>query len=133
MSRPLILLLLILLGACTSASDPQPAESPRLTEGTWTGTLTPMNHPDMHTPLTYEVAYAADTLGLVLGGPNGSEMPAREAEVKGNTLFFSFDEPDAGVPLRCALARTEDAGFEGRCVDPEGKWALFSMQPPADA
>ena len=124
------------MAACASTpSGPSPPnaalDADRLPEGTWTGGLTPMNHPDMVTPITYDVAYDGDRLRLVLLGPGGAPMPARDAALRGDTLHLVFDEPDAGVPLECALARRPAGGFAGRCTDAEGKWARFTMAPPA--
>lgn len=135
----LLAVTLCLVSACSSDDDPATAPDPtasatnRLAEGTWTGGFTPMNHPEMVIPITYAVAYPSDTLALTLGGPGDLEMPARQASVDGDTLRFVFDEPDAGLPLTCALGpdSTATGSFAGRCTDPEGKWAHFTMTPPA--
>ena len=111
------------LAACTSA----PAE--RLPEGTWTGTFTPMNHPDMHAPVTYDVRYADAALALSITAPDGTPLPARDVAYTADALRFTFDEPDANVPLDCTLD-AEATGFAGRCTDAEGKWARFTMRPP---
>lgn len=119
---------LCLLTACGTSS-----QSSRLQEGQWTGGLTPMNHPDMSMPLAYDVGYEGDALTLALSGPGGMEMPARDVALQGDTLHFVFDEPEEGVPLQCALGRQAAAGsLEGRCTDAEGKWARFTMTPPAE-
>lgn len=133
-SITLVLTAALTLAACAPADDAAPAaEAPvRLAEGTWTGGLTPMNHPEMITPLTYDVAYEDGALSLVLGGPGGAPMPARDAELREDTLYFMFDEPDAGVPLTCALGREDAGSFVGRCTDADGKWARFTMVPPGE-
>ena len=53
-----ILILLGLIAACSA--------QPGLQEGTWTGGLTPMNHPDMIIPLTYEVSRVDGHLSIAL-------------------------------------------------------------------
>ncbi|MFW5973452.1 MAG: hypothetical protein ACOCTG_05610 [Bacteroidota bacterium] len=90
-----------------------------------------MNHPDTVTPLTYDVSYEGNRLSIVLSGPGGAAMPARDAALNGDTLYFVFDEPDAGIPLNCALDRQPAGGFGGRCTGTDGKWARFTMTPPA--
>jgi hypothetical protein len=120
-------LFVCLLAAC--------AASPVLEEGRWTGTLTPMNHPEMETPVGYEVRHADEGLSIVVIGPGGERVPARRPRLEGDTLTFSFVEPADQVLLTCTLARTRPpdsptAGFAGRCVDPTGKWAQFTMRRP---
>ena len=117
------------LAAC---SPPRPVpDPPCLAVGTWTGGLAPMHHPDRVTPLTYRVGYDGDALTLAVGGPDGVAIPARDVALRADTLRFVFDEPEEGVPLRCALGAGEAGAFEGRCADASGKWARFTMTPPA--
>lgn len=133
--------LLLFLSACADPSDAPPMDAPPsdaspagaapLPPGTWIGGLTPMNHPDMVTPITYDVAYDADALVLTLGGPGAAVMPAHDVALDGDTLRFAFDEPADGVRLTCALGRQPEGSFEGRCADADGKWARFTMTPPA--
>ena len=130
---------LVLLAGCTlsaACAPPRPAlraapTSDRLPPGTWTGGLAPMNHPDRVTPLTYVVGYDGDALTVRLGSA-GSLVTARNVEVRGDTLSFAFDEPEEGVPLRCGLGADGRGGFAGRCADASGKWAWFTMTPPAE-
>ena len=111
--------------ACSSTP-----ESP-LPEGTWTGALTPMNHPEMANPVTYAVRYDDGALAIDLIGPNGSATTTRDVQLEADTLRFAFDEPEEGITLRCALGGTAEHGFAGRCADASGKWARFTMAPPA--
>lgn len=113
--------LALLLAACGSSS--------RLEEGQWTGSLTPMNHPAMENPVSYDVRYAGDDLSIDLVGPGGAALPTRDVRLTSDTLHFTFDEPEEGVALDCALGRDDD-GFAGRCTDVSGKWAHFTMRPP---
>lgn len=125
---PLALLplsLLLVLAACEPAA-------PTLQEGTWTGGLTPMNHPDMVTPLTYDVRAEDGAYAIALVGPGGGAVPMRSVRLEGDTLRYVFNEPEEGVALRCALGRQGDGSYAGRCTDPDGKWARFTMTPPAD-
>lgn len=111
-----------LLVACQSA--------PCLEEGQWTGSLTPMNHPDMSNPIAYQVAHADGQLRINIIGPDGSPVPARDIRLEKDTLFFTFNEPEEQVPLDCALGENESGSYSGRCTDASGKWAAFSMTPP---
>lgn len=121
--RPLLVaLLLVGVTACTPSS-------PSIESGQWTGTLTPMNHPDLHQPITYDVQSDDGALSIALVGPGGQAIPTRDVRLESDTLFFTFDEPEEQVPLDCALARDTEA-FAGRCTDASGKWARFTMRPP---
>lgn len=112
------------LGACT-------ASAPALPDGTWTGTLTPMNHPEMANPVTYDVRSPDGALAIDLLGPGGARVATRALHLASDSLHFAFDEPEEGATLQCGLGRQPDGGFAGRCTDAAGKWARFTMVPPA--
>ncbi len=120
--RKLLGLALCALAAC--------ATPPQLEEGRWTGTLTPMNHPDMANPIAYDVRYVGNDLAVDLIGPDGATVPTRDIRLEADTLYFAFNESEANVPLQCALGRDETSGFSGRCADASGKWARFTMRSP---
>ncbi|WP_234572386.1 hypothetical protein [Rhodohalobacter sp. 614A] len=122
--RFLVVFFFILLSACQSA--------PQLQEGFWTGSLTPMNHPEMSNPMGYEVSYIDRALTIHIVGPDSSLIPTDNTRIENDTLFFQFIEPEERVTLDCALAQHESAeqGFSGRCTDQSGKWARFTMIPP---
>jgi hypothetical protein len=122
MRRLLCPALLVALAACGSPD--------RLAEGRWSGTLTPMNHPEMANPIAYDVDYEGDDLRIALVGPNGAALPTLDVRLTADTLYFAFDEPEENVLLRCALAHEETDRFAGRCTDASGKWARFTMLPP---
>jgi hypothetical protein len=88
-----------------------------------------MNHPEMTTPIAYDVRYDGEGLAVNLVGPGGASIPTDRPHLDGDTLRFAFDEPDAQVRLSCVLGQERD-GYAGRCTDPDGKWARFSMKPP---
>jgi len=115
-------LLLMLFSACQSA--------PKLQEGRWTGVLTPMDHPDMQNPVGYDVSYKSDNLLINLIGPNNTSTATQNPCLERDTLFFAFNEPEEQVLLNCVLASNSNQGFAGRCTDPSGKWAHFTMRPP---
>lgn len=121
LTKTMVLGLVFGLAACQSA--------PILDAGRWTGTLTPMNHPDMATPVAYDVQYEGTRLVIDLIGPNGTTTPTRRPRLDGDTLFFSFEEPEEQVRLDCALGRADTEAFAGRCADAAGKWARFTMIP----
>lgn len=118
----LVAVVLVSLSAC-GPSPPSGGAPPE--EGTWTGTLTPMNHPDTATPLTYEMQSEDGTLLIDLIADE-TMLPTRDVHMEGDTLFFAFNEPEADVPLQCALGR-DGSEFTGRCADASGKWARFTM------
>ncbi len=124
MTRPTVFIFALLVGltACSPSSPP-------LEPGVWTGTLTPMNHPDLHQPVTYDVQSSNGALSIALVGPGGQAVPTRSVQLDPDTLFFTFDEPEEQVPLDCALVRDADE-LAGRCTDASGKWARFTMRPP---
>ncbi len=123
------LVIACIVTACSVAAC---GNSPRLEEGRWTGALTPMNHPDMANPVQYDVSYDGDVLTLLLIGPDGDSVRTDNPRLVEDTLFFTFDEPEEDVRLDCALGRRSAAegGFAGRCTDPTGQWARFTMNPP---
>ena len=121
-----IFTLTLLLAVCSA-----PSQAQDLQEGTWTGTLTPMNHPEMATPLIYDVRHVGDSLAITLTSPAlPDSVVMREITLTADTLSFAFNEPEADVLLRCALGRQEDGSYTGRCADAEGKWATFAMIAP---
>lgn len=119
-----IFIFIVILISCQS--------SPQIEEGHWTGTLTPMNHPDMHNPIGYEVTFKNEGLIVQIIGPDSSLIPTRNTRVENDTLYFQFNEPEEQVELDCKLGRQENLykGFVGRCTDESGKWARFTMIPP---
>ena len=106
-------------------------QRPALQEGTWTGGLTPMNHPDMVLPLTYEVRRIHGKLSITLIAEE-TRTPTRALKIEDDTLSFIFNEPEENVELTCAFTRQADAGYAGRCTDAEGKWGHFIMTPPGE-
>ncbi|MDX1421159.1 MAG: hypothetical protein R3181_14435 [Rubricoccaceae bacterium] len=119
--------LLLLLGPLALAAC---AATPPLPEGRWTGALTPERHPELKTPVAYDVRYEGDRLVVAIVGPGGQEVPTRDVRLTPAALVFAFDEPEEGVPLHCVLDRDGDGGFAGRCTAPDGQWARFTMRPP---
>ena len=118
-----IVVLITLVAACSA--------QPALQEGTWTGGLTPMNHPDMVIPLTYAVSRVDGQWSIVLNNDD-RQTPTRAVTIEGNTLSFVFNEPEENAELTCTFVRQADAGYAGRCADAEGKWARFTMVPPEE-
>jgi hypothetical protein len=123
MNKYFLFLLICLLTACQSA--------PEIIEGRWSGHLSPMNHPEMENPVIYEVAYVDDHLTISILGPDGALIPTQNPRLESDTLYFSFEEPEEQVQLNCALAKNERGEFSGKCLDRDGKWAHFTMVPPA--
>ena len=112
------------LTGCTTA------DSPGLKPGIWTGSLSPMDHLDVSTPLSYSVTMRDAAVSIDIEGPDGTSRPARAIEILTDRLLFVFDEPEEDVELECNLALVEEGKYEGRCTDREGKWAFFRMEEP---
>ena len=102
----------------------------RLPEGLWSGSLTPMNHPDMNIPIHYEVSYSGDLLEMDILSSDSTQVPTRNIQYVSDTLYFTFREPEEKVQLDCALARESDFKLEGKCTDSTDKWARFTMVSP---
>ena len=131
MNRYAVIFSLVCLTIFTACAPPSKNKS-LLDEGRWSGYLTPMNHPEMQNPVSYEVSYENSDLDIQLIGPGAEPVQTMNPHVEGDTLYFSFNEPEEGVTLECRLASLSEgeAAFKGRCSDPSGKWALFAMIPP---
>lgn len=120
-------MLLLLLTCCVMVTC---QSAPPLEEGQWTGSLSPMNHPDMSNPIAYNVSHNNGQLEIDIIGPNASHIPTRDIRLENDTLYFSFNEPEEKVLLDCALAEENSHTFSGRCTDASGKWAIFTMTAP---
>lgn len=122
----LLIWALCMLVACSS--EP---EVLRLREGIWAGSLTPMNHPDLMTPLTFNVARVESGMDIAIEGPDGVGIGTREAMMDGDTLRFVFNEPEQNELLTCALGYDGPGRYSGRCADAGGKWATVTMTEPS--
>lgn len=130
MPRPAFLVALLLglavLGPVSFAQAPVPT-------GTWTGTLTPHNHPTMHLPMTYQVEECAEGITITLASGDGQGVEARDVRATAERIRFAFTEPEANTPLGCDLRRQQDGAFTGRCTAPDGTYATFAMNPPSSS
>lgn len=97
--RPLLPVLALLSASCSFSPTGQP-----LKQGRWAGTLTPMNHPGMENPVSYEVRYSWKDLLIKLIGPDGVPIATHSPRLEADTLYFSFKEPEEQVLLNCVLA-----------------------------
>ena len=73
MKNLLLFTSLILICSCT------PTDTDQLTPGTWTGYLSPMNHPEMKNEVSYNVQYVENGLQIELIGPGGAPYPNRNS------------------------------------------------------
>jgi hypothetical protein len=89
-----------------------------------------MNHPDISYPIEYVVSYNRDNLILSIVGPDSVLVPTQDERIEGDSLFFSFTEPEQRALLKCAFGKKETGEFTGKCTDTSGKWAQFTMVPP---
>jgi len=133
-----LIAILLIAGCGEREATPEPAAEPEaeapevtlLASGLWTGDLTPMNHPDMSTPLQFQVSHTEDALDIIIEGPGDMRLRTRGTRIEGDTLRFNFIEPEAMVSLRCALGGAAETGYQGRCQDNTGQWAQVRMLPP---
>ncbi len=109
----------VILLSCTSN---------KLSTGQWSGSLTPGNHPEMVTPINYEVTYIKNELVLWIISPDGSRLETRSPKFENGTLTFQFNEPEEGILLDCKLEGGNQNGFMGECKDDSGKSARFDMK-----
>jgi hypothetical protein len=101
--KNILLFALCLIVACSS--------TPELKEGHWTGHLTPMNHPEMSIPVSYEVTYMEGGLDINIIGSDGISASAQNPHIEGDTLLFMFNEPEEQVTLECELMRNNTSGL----------------------
>lgn len=123
----------LFLLVCAFSLAPAVLAQPVIPTGTWTGTLTPQNHPDLRLPMTYTVEECAEGLAITLASAAGLSAEARAVRATSDRIRFTFDEPEARVPLTCDLRRGETGVFAGRCTAADGKYATFTMAPPAQS
>jgi len=102
----------------------------KLSVGRWSGYLTPMNHPEMQAPISYLVDYINNELQISIIGPGNSIIPANNTFLTTDTLYFSFYEPEEQLRLQCALGRSEEISYSGKCIDDSGIRAIFTMNEP---
>ncbi len=102
----------------------------KLEPGRWVGSLSPMNHPKMENPLTYDVSYVNDKLVIDIVGPDSTVIKTQDPRTEDDTLYFSFEEPEEQVLLTCKMAGNGENAFAGKCTDESGKWAYFRMSYP---
>ena len=117
--------------AFSSASALAAQETPgHLDTGIWSGELTPMHHPDVHTSLQFAVSAPAGSPVIEIKGPDDVVIPTHDVSVSEAGVVFSFFEPEADVLLQCDLRFQETGALLGRCTDPQGKWASLTMRRP---
>ena len=122
-SNFLLILIIGLLSSC--------ATSYHLKSGIWSGHMTPMNHPEMKTELSFDVSQKNRNTVIVINGPGGMRIPTSNLSIQENLIEFQFNEPEQGVTLSCQFVGSNVKGYSGRCTDDSGKWAVFEMIPPS--
>lgn len=83
--KNILLIALGLIVACNSA--------PELKEGHWTGHLTPMNHPEMSIPFSYEVTYTEGGLDINIIGSDGVSVSVQNPHIERGILFLCLTNP----------------------------------------
>lgn len=82
MKNLLLFTSLILICSCT------PTDTDQLTPGTWTGYLSPMNHPETKNEVSYNVQYVENELQIELIGPGGAPIQTETPQIKNDSLFL---------------------------------------------
>ena len=129
-SRLLLLGTMMAFSGLVGCTSEEVVEVPTLEEGTWTGTIMPMDHPDERTEIIYRVSTTLGGVNMTIGTSFDNVRPSRDVEVTVDSLYFVFDEPESEVELTCALGLQSNGNYEGKCLDPENKWAWFTMRRP---
>ena len=80
--------------ALSSTATLNAQETPaRLELGVWSGSLTPMHHPDAQTPLRFAVSESAGSVAIEIRGPDELVLPTHGVAVSEAGVVFSFFEP----------------------------------------
>jgi hypothetical protein len=107
-----------------SASAAAQEAAPKLETGKWTGKVTP---PDGETVnVTYDVAYAGDTLKITINAASHGTFQTTETKLEGTKLSFKFRP---GPEVVCVLEKKE-ADYIGACTDEGGGVAQIELSPP---
>jgi hypothetical protein len=107
-----------------SASAAAQEAAPKLEAGKWTGKVTP---PDGETVnVTYDVAYAGDTLKITINAASHGTFQTTETKLEGTKLSFKFRP---GPEVVCVLEKKE-ADYIGACTDEGGGVAQIELSPP---
>jgi hypothetical protein len=95
--------------------------------GAWTGTVTPPE--GMTVNVTYDVAYAGDTLRIVIRAGEHGTFDTYDVKHEAEKLSFRFRP---GPEVTCVLNK-KDAGFAGTCTEDDGSVASMDLAPPRKA
>ena len=124
MRYPMFAAALALLAVSSSASAQQVPVTEKVPVGMWTGTIQP---PGSETAkLTYDVAYAGDTLKVVINAGEHGTFQTTEAKFEGGKISFKFRP---GPELVCVLSLSMGE-YAGVCTDNSGEAAPIVMTPP---
>lgn len=114
-----ILFISIILSSCSTTQ--------KLPSGQWSGYFSSIDKPDNRTTLKYEVDNQQENVSLQIFGPQGMYIETYGLEMTKDTLYFSFDKLDKTGLLSCALKKVNKNYYYGKCIDTDGRGALFTM------
>ena len=113
-----------LLLAASTASAQQPAAPTKLEVGEWTGTIVPPGAEPA--AVTYDVAYAGDTLKIKIRAGEHGTFDTWDVKSEGTKLSFKFRP---GPEVVCVLEKQELA-YAGECTADDGSVATMDLAPP---
>ena len=108
----------------STAGFAQQTAPAKMIVGQWTGTVTP---PDAETAqLTYDVAYAGDTLNITINAGAHGTFKTTEAKYEPNKISFKFRP---GPEIVCVL-NLQGSDYVGVCTEDDGTAAPITMTAP---
>lgn len=112
-----------MLASAAAAAAQQPAAE-KMQVGEWTGQVTP---PGAETTIvTYDVAYAGDTLKITIRAGEHGTFPTTDVKLEGNQLSFRFRP---GPEVVCVLKKQMES-YAGTCTADDGMAATMDLSPP---
>ena len=115
-----ILFISIILTSCGTTQN--------LPSGDWSGYLSHMNQPDKQTSLNYRVKHLEEQVSIDIYGPGGVHFVTKDLVLTRDTLYFSYNKKNDESLVSCALQKLGKNFYHGKCTDPDGKWAVFTMK-----
>jgi hypothetical protein len=119
---PMAIAAAALLTFSASASAQQAA--PKLEIGAWTGTV--ISPSGESTSVTYDIAYAGDSLKIKIKAGDHGEFEAWDAKIEAGKLSFKFRP---GPEVVCVLNKLEKS-YSGTCTAEDGSAATMDLSPP---
>ena len=98
-----------------------------LQAGTWNGTMTPPN--ESAVAVNFKVAGTGDSLAVTMVLPGVDSMPFSQIRWDAGKLLFQWHAGD--MLVKCELAKQDNGGYRGSCIDDKGMTGTIEMIPPS--